>query len=101
MLIEFSTFPIGEETGLSEAVSAVIDIVDRSGLPYKSHSMGTLVEGDWEEVMDLIKTCHHHLRDRYDRIETRIVIDDRKGVNGQLNGKIASVEEKLGRQVKK
>ncbi|MBU1319025.1 MAG: MTH1187 family thiamine-binding protein [candidate division Zixibacteria bacterium] len=101
MLIEFSTYPIGESSSLSKAVSEVIDIIDRSGLSYKTHAMGTVVEGEWDELMQLIRTCHFHLRDKFDRVATRIVIDDRRDAVNRLEGKLDTIEKRLGRQIRK
>lgn len=86
---------------MSEYVSKVIDIVDTSDLDYKLTPMGTVVEGDWDEVMDLISECHGEMRKYSDRIETKIIIDDRKGANNRLTGKINSVEKRLGKEVNK
>jgi len=86
---------------LSEYVSKILDLVDESGLEYRLTPMGTIVEGDWDEVMGLIKECHHTMREHSDRIETKIIIDDRKGAENRISGKIESVENKLGKELKK
>ena len=101
MLIEFSTFPMGEDKNMSKPVAKVIDIIDKSGLPYECHAMGTLVEGEWDELMALVKECHFLLAEDFDRVSTRIVIDDRKGASGRIKGKIDSVEEQLGHKLKR
>ena len=100
MLLEFSTFPAGEKS-MSQYVAGVIDIIDKSGLPYQTHALGTLVEGDWDQLMDLVKQCHMHLRSDFDRVYTRITIDDREGSSGRITGKVESIEQKLGRKIKK
>ncbi len=101
MLVEFSTFPNGKEKNLSEEVARVIDIIEKSGLPHQTHAMGTLIEGEWDQVMDVIKKCHFELAQTSKRIYTRIVVDDRVGATGRLSGKVASIEEKLGREIRK
>ena len=101
MLVEFSTFPSGKEKNLSEDVARVIEIIEQSGLPHQTHAMGTLIEGDWDSVMDVIKRCHHELANAGRRIYTRIVIDDRPGATGRLTGKIESLEKRLGRKIQK
>lgn len=101
MLIEFSTYPVGGRDGLSKVVSEVIEIIDKSGLNYKTHAMGTVVEGEWDELMQLVKECHFHLRDRFDRVATRIVVDDRKGANNRLEGKVDAIEGHLGHKIKR
>lgn len=102
MLAFFTIAPTG--TGgdhLSEAVAGILDIVDKSGLEYRFGPMGTTVEGEWDEVMDLIGRCHARMREDNLRISTLIKIDDHKGRSGRLSGKMESVEKTLGRELKK
>ena len=101
MLAEFTIFPIGEGVSLSKYVSRSLDLIDKSGLSYRINPMGTVVEGDWDEVMELIKKCHMAIGEDTQRVSTTIKIDDRKGVKNALDRKIKSVEEKVGRELKK
>ncbi len=101
MLAEFAVFPVSSGESLSGAVAEILDIIDRSGLPYRLTPMATVVEGEWDEVLELVKQCHLACRSKHRRVSTRIHIDDREGGAGRLEGKIASVEEKLGRELKK
>jgi uncharacterized protein (TIGR00106 family) len=101
MLIEFSIVPIGTSSSLSAKVAEVLDIVDSSGLPYKLTPMGTIVEGEWNDLMRLVRKCHRKVMQHEERVLTRVIIDDRKGKTGRINRKIRSVEKKLGRSLKK
>ncbi len=101
MLAEFSVAPTGVGESLSEYVAKIMDVIDKSGLEYKAGPMGTVVEGDWDEVMDLIKRCHFTMMEFSNRVYTRIAIDDRKGATGRIEGKIADVEKHLIRKLKK
>ncbi|MFW6040383.1 MAG: MTH1187 family thiamine-binding protein [Thermoplasmatota archaeon] len=101
MIVEFTIIPLGKGESISDYVAEVIDIVDKSGISYKLTPMGTIVEGEWDEVMSLIKKCHHHIKEKSNRVDTRIVIDDRKGAKNRISGKVKSVESKLGKEVKK
>lgn len=101
MIAQFSIVPLGVGVSVSQYIARVINIIDESGLPYKLHAMGTIVEGDWDQVMALIKKCRDILMDEVERLLIDIKIDDRKGVTGRIEGKVKSVEEKLGRTVKK
>ena len=98
MLVEFSVVPMGKGASLSTHVARVVDIIDKSGLPYRTHAMGTLIEGNWNECMTVIKKCHDALRRVSPRVYTRIAIDDKKGKRGLLEKKLKSVEKKLGRK---
>lgn len=101
MLAIFSTFPLDKGDSLGKDVAGVIDLIDKSNLDYQTTAMGTLVEGDWDEVMDLIKKCHHKLRETSNRVYTKITLDDREGASGRLRGKVADVEKFMGREVRK
>ena len=101
MIAEFSVVPVGAGEELAGPVAAIVDIIDRSGLPYQLTAMGTLVEGDWEAVLGLIRECHLRMRRDFPRVLTRISIDDRKGAAGRLAGKVTDVEKALGRSVRR
>lgn len=101
MIAQFSIVPLGAGVSVSEYVARVIKIVDESGIPYKLHAMGTIVEGEWDEVMGLIKKCRDTLMEELERVVIDIKIDDRKGASGRIEAKVKSVEEKLGKSVKK
>jgi uncharacterized protein (TIGR00106 family) len=101
MLAEFSSFPVGKDVSLSKYVARSLDLIDKSGLNYKINPMGTVVEGEWDEVMSLIKNCHEAILADTERVVTNIKIDDRKGVKNALDRKIKSVEEKVGKELEK
>lgn len=101
MLVEFSIFPISGSVSKGKAVARIIDIIDKSGLPYKTHAMGTIVEGDWDEIFRLIKKCHFELRKNYPRVYTTINIDDRKGAKNRIKGKVNDIEKILKRKIKR
>ncbi len=101
MIVEFSVAPVGRGEALSEQVARVLDIVDKSGLPYQLTAMGTIVEGDWDEIFGLIRRCHETMRGQASRVSTHIIVDDREKTSGRITGKIADVEAALGRTLKK
>lgn len=100
MIIEFSVVPIGRVEELAGPVARVLDLVDRSGLPYQLTAMGTLVEGEWDEVLALVRRCHDAMRGGTGRVYTHITIDDRPGASGRIAGKVRDVEKTLGRPLK-
>ena len=93
-------FPTGGSESASGEVSKIIDIIDRSGLPYKTSSMSTVIEGDWDEIMDLINNCRLKLRESNSRVYMVLSMDDRKDAQGRLTGKVASLEKQLNRKIK-
>jgi uncharacterized protein (TIGR00106 family) len=100
MVVEFSVWPMVGPS-VSQHVAKVVKLVDESGLNYKLNAMGTVVEGDWDEVMGLIKKCHQLLAGETERVITNISIDDRKGRTQRIAGKVESIEKILGKEVKK
>ena len=101
VVLDFSMFPLGVGESVSPYVARSLDIVDRSGLDYRCHAMGTTMEGDINSLLGVVKRCFEAMAVDCDRIECSITFDYRKGRTGRLDGKVASVEQKLGRPVKK
>jgi uncharacterized protein (TIGR00106 family) len=101
VLLEFSIFPLDKGESLSPYVARCLDIVDRSGLDYRCHAMGTILEGEFDEVMAVVKQCFDALAADSARIECNIKLDYRSGRLGGLVAKVSSVETKLGRKLKR
>ena len=101
MLAEFSIVPIGAGSIIGDQLAEVLKIVDASGLPYKLNPMGTVVEGEWDEIMKLIKKCHTIVMKAGERALTTISIDDRKGKPNRIDAKVKSVEKRIGKALKK
>ena len=101
MLAQFSIAPFDKGESLSKYVAEIIDLIDNSGLEYRLGAMSTTVEGDVDEVFELIKACHLRMRLFSRRVITHITIDDREGATDRLTGKPQSIEDKLGRKIKR
>ncbi len=101
MLAEFSVVPLGEGASVSRYVAECLKIVDGSGLDYRLNPMGTVMEGGYDEVMAVIKQCHMAIVAMCPRVITTVKIDDRVGAKGMIEGKVRSVEEKIGRELKR
>jgi uncharacterized protein (TIGR00106 family) len=101
VLLEFSMSPLDKGESLSEYVARSLDIIDKSGLPYQLTPMGTIVEGEWDEVMALVTACYKRMSQDCNRISTSMRIDARAGKSGRLKSKIGAIESKLGRTLSK
>lgn len=101
MLIEFSIVPIGAGSSIGDRLAEVLKIVDESGLPYKVNPMGTVVEGEWDHLFRLVKKCHKAVMKNEERVITSVSIDDRKGKPNRIEGKVKSIEKRLGKTLKK
>jgi uncharacterized protein (TIGR00106 family) len=89
MLFQLTMFPTDKAGGsVSADVAKVIDVIDRSGLPYRLTAMATIIEGEWDQVMPVINKARLRLRRNHSRLYIIITIDDRKGAKKRLTGKI-------------
>ncbi len=101
VLLEFSMSPMDKGESVSEQVSRSLKIIDDSGVPYRLNPMGTVLEGEFDDVMDVVKQCYEMMKKDCKRITCGIKIDYREGKSGRLESKIASIENKLGKEMKK
>jgi uncharacterized protein (TIGR00106 family) len=101
VLLEFSMSPLDKGVSLSPYVARSLDIIDQSGLPYQLTPMGTILEGEWGEVMAVVTACYQRMSQDCDRISTSMRIDYRAGKSGRLKSKIQAVESRLGRSLSK
>jgi uncharacterized protein (TIGR00106 family) len=99
VLLEFSMTPLDKGESVGAYVARSLDIVDRSGLPYQLTPMGTIIEGEWADVMAVVTACFETMRADCSRVSTHIRIDYRAGPGGRLSSKVDSVQTKLGRKL--
>lgn len=95
MIAAFSISPGGAGDSVSESVAECVRIVRESGLPNETNAMFTNIEGDWDEVMEVIRRCVDAVAERAPRVGVVIKIDHRPEVTDGLITKVKSVEEKL------
>lgn len=96
MLLAFSITPIGGGDSVSAAVAEAVRIVRASGLPNETNAMFTNVEGSWEELMDLLRTCLEAVAQHAPRVSVTAKIDYRPGATNQLVAKVDTIERRLG-----
>jgi uncharacterized protein (TIGR00106 family) len=101
MLVELSIIPLGRGVHLSDEIAAVLELVDASGLPYRLTPSGTCIEGEWDEVIELVHRCHERARDLSSHVLTTIEIEDDGEVRDKLTRNVTSVEEKFGRRLER
>ncbi len=95
MLAAFSVTPLGVGESVGELVAEAVKVVRESGLASETNAMFTTVEGEWDEVMSVIKRSVDAVADVAPRVSVVIKIDHRRGVEGGLESKVASVEHHL------
>jgi uncharacterized protein (TIGR00106 family) len=99
VLLEFAMYPVGKGESLSPYVARSLDIIDKSGVTYQLTPMGTILEGEWNDVMAVVTACFEAMRADCSRVEVALKVDYREGETSRLAAKIASVEDKLGRKL--
>ena len=95
VIAEISIFPMDKGESVSPYVARALKIIQNSGLPYELNPMGTCMEGEWKEVLEVVDHCFQELQKTCNRINLSLKVDYRKGMPGRLQGKVLSVKEKL------
>ncbi len=103
MLVAFSVAPSGAPAGgpapddasVHDAVAAAVRIVRESGLPNHTDAMFTTIEGDWDEVFDVIKRATDAVGRYGSRVSLVLKADIRPGFTGELSGKVERLEKVL------
>ncbi|QDT48138.1 MULTISPECIES: MTH1187 family thiamine-binding protein [Symmachiella] len=100
VLLEFSMTPLGKGESVSPYVARSVEIISQSGLDYRLHAMGTVIEGEWDEVMAVVTKCYEAMSVDCDRVTCSVKIDARRGASGRLVSKVRSIEDKVAGDLK-
>ena len=95
MIVDFTIAPVGVGESLSPYVAQVFRIIHESGIAYEHHAMGTNLEGEWDEVMAVVKACRDRLLESAHRVSISLKIDDRTDVANGLRTKVDSARRHL------
>ena len=101
MLMELSIIPLGRGRSVSADVADAVRLIDASGLDYRVTAAGSIIEGTWDQLMDLAKRCHQTMRGKTERVVTLMKVDDYEQRTGRLTAAVKSVERKVGKPIKK
>lgn len=95
MIVAFSVAPSGTghaDGSVHDAVAAAVRVVRDSGLPHRTSSMFTEIEGEWDEVFDVVKRATEAVAPFGSRVSLVLKADIRPGYTGELDGKLARLE---------
>src|SRR4051794_8865057 len=95
MIAAFSITPLGVGESVGAVVADAVRLVRESGLPNETNAMFTNVEGEWDDVMTLVKSCVMAVAEQAPRVSVVLKLDYRPGVSGALTAKVRSLEEHL------
>ena len=103
VLLEFAMFPTSADgrdgSSVSKEVSKIIDVIDKSGVPYQLTAMGTIIEASsMKEALSIVELAYEQLED-CDRVYSSLKFDIRKNCENRLKTKVESVEKNLNRKV--
>src|SRR5215211_4017748 len=96
MLVAFSVTPLGEGDSVGDLVAEAVRVVRASGLPNRTDAMFTTIEGEWDEVMAVVKQAVDAVAAAAPRVSLVLKADIRPGHTGQLTAKVQRIEDALG-----
>jgi uncharacterized protein (TIGR00106 family) len=97
MLVAFSVTPLGTGESVGDLVAEAVRVVRESGLPNRTDAMFTMVEGEWDEVMAVVKRAMEAVAERAPRVSLVLKADVRPGVSDAMTAKVRHVEDYLSR----
>ncbi|MEU2874398.1 MTH1187 family thiamine-binding protein [Streptomyces olivoreticuli] len=92
MLVSFTLTPLGVGESFPEHIADAVKIIRESGLPTRSNAMSTMIEGEWDEVMDVVKRATEAVAARAPRVQLVLQADLWPGMERPLDGKVALME---------
>lgn len=101
MLVAFSVAPSGtgrDDGSVHDAVAAAVKVVRDSGLPNRTSSMFTEIEGTWDEVFDVVKRATEAVQPYGSRVSLVLKADIRPGHDGELEAKVVRLERAINDQ---
>ncbi|WP_127472758.1 thiamine-binding protein [Microbacterium sulfonylureivorans] len=101
MLVAFSVAPGGTgnaDGSVHDAVAAAVRVVRASGLPHRTTSMFTEIEGEWDEVFDVVRRATEAVQPYGSRVSLVLKADIRPGYSGELDGKVERLEAAIDEQ---
>ncbi len=94
-LIALAISPVGTGDELSKDVAEVVKVIRESGLPNKTSSMFTEIEGEYDKVMEVVKKATFVLAEKGIRTEVVLKMDIRPGYTNTMSGKLDRLEEQM------
>src|SRR5436853_5611593 len=88
VLLEFSMAQLEKGPSVGEYVARSLKIIDESGLDYRLHAMGTIIEGELEDVLEVLQKCFQAMSADCERVTCTAKLDYRQGHSGRLQSKV-------------
>ena len=100
VMLDFSMAPVGQGESVAPYVARCLEVIAASGLDYRLHAMGTILEGEWEEVFAVLQRCYEALKPDCSRISCSIRVDYRQGSESRLESKVQRVRDLVKQPLK-
>jgi len=100
VLLDFSMSPLGKGESVAPYVARCLEVIVASGLNYRLHAMGTILEGEWEHVFAVVQRCYEVLKPDCHRISCSIRVDYRQGAESRIDSKVQRVQELVRQSLK-
>jgi uncharacterized protein (TIGR00106 family) len=94
-LAELSIFPLDKGESVSAYVAEAVRVIKNSGLEYQLGPMGTCIEGEWDDVINVARECMDAMKNDCGRVYMVLKVDYRSGIDNRMKGKIESVKKIL------
>lgn len=98
MLFGITLCPMGDES-LARPVADFIDDLEAADLSHQVSAMETVVEGEWDQVMPVVRGAYQRLLGSHDRVFLEIRVDEHRGIEGRLKGAVEDVDREFGHEV--
>lgn len=98
VIIAFSVTPLGIGEDVGEVVADAVRVVREGGLPNHTDAMFTVVEGEWDDVMAVVKRAVATVAEKAPRVSMVLKADMRSGVNDAITSKVEALERYLSDQ---
>lgn len=99
MLVGVTMYPLGMQGSLAHPVAQVIEEIEAAGLPHQVTALETVVEGDWDEVMPVLRRAWRRVLEEHPRVFMELRVDEHLGVQNRLAGAVKDVDRELGHAV--
>lgn len=100
VMADLVVVPVGEGESLSRFVAEILKVIEASGITYRLHPMGTVLEGDWPDVMAVVDACFLRATELAGRVSLSLKIDYRPGRTSRLASKVRAVEAQVGHRLR-
>ena len=99
MLFGITLYPLGADDSIARPIADFIDDLEVADLPHQVTAMETVIEGEWDKIMPIVRANYERLLRKHDRVFLEIRVDEHRGVQGRIREAVEAVDRELGHGV--